>query len=193
MKKINIGSVSIEQTAALAPMASVADTAYRLICKEHHCAYLVSEMISSKGMVYGDKNTPKLCYIDKEERPIALQLFGEDPDFMGKAAEMINRYKPDIVDINMGCPVPKVVNNQSGSALMKTPEIAAEIVYQTVKNADCPVTVKIRKGWDEGSVNAVPFAKMMEQAGAAAIAVHGRLKTEMYHGNADLDIIRQVK
>lgn len=193
MNFVEINEVRIEKTAALAPMASVADTAYRLICKEFHCAYTVSEMISSKGLVYGDKNTPLLCRLEEGERPAALQLFGEDPEFIGRAAKMINGFHPDIIDINMGCPVPKIAGNNAGSALMKTPEVAAEIIRQAVRYAEHPVTVKIRSGWDKEHINAVEFAVMAEQAGAAAIAVHGRTKQEMYGGRADRDIIRRVK
>lgn len=193
MKKIKIGNVEIEQTSALAPMASVADKSYRLLCKEYGASYLVSEMISSKGLCFGDKKTAKLCEIEEQERPMALQIFGEEPVYMGKAAYLLNEYKPDIIDINMGCPVPKIVGNGSGSALMKSPKTAFEIVKETVKNADCPVTVKIRAGWDNKHINAVDFAKILEQAGASAIAVHGRTRNQMYSGNADWEIIKQVK
>ena len=174
-------------------MASVADAAYRIMCKRFGSAYLVSEMISSKGLVYGDKKTAKLCTLLPEERPCALQLFGEDPEFMGKAAKMLNDYKPDIIDINMGCPVPKIVSNGSGSALMKDADRAAAIAAAVVENADCPVTVKIRSGWDKEHINAPALAKMLEQAGVSAIAVHARTKTQMYSGQAEWDIIRQVK
>ncbi|MBR1383319.1 MAG: tRNA dihydrouridine synthase DusB [Ruminococcus sp.] len=193
MEHISIGSIKTEKTAALAPMASVADAAYRIMCKRFGAAYLVSEMISSKGLVYGDKKTGKLCTILDEERPCALQLFGEEPEFMGKAAALLAPYSPDIIDINMGCPVPKIVSNGSGSALMKDPVRAAEIIAATAENARCPVTVKIRSGWDNNSINAVEFAVMCEKAGAAAITVHARTKQQMYSGQADRDIIRQVK
>lgn len=193
MEYIDIGGVKIEKTAALAPMASVADKSYRLLCKEFGAAYLVSEMISSKGMVYGDKKTARLCEIEPEERPYALQLFGEEAYFMGKAAYMLNECRPDIIDINMGCPVPKIVGNGSGSALMKDPERAFEITKEVVRNANCPVTVKFRAGWDDEHINAVEFAKVIEQAGAAAVTVHGRTRMQFYSGKADRDIIRQVK
>lgn len=193
MKKIRIGSVEIERTAALAPMASVADRSYRLMCREFGAAYMVSEMISAKGLCYGDKKTAEMCTIADGERPLALQLFGEDAPFVGRAAYMLNRFSPDIIDINMGCPVPKIVGNGSGSALMKLPKTAEDIVRAAVKNAVCPVTVKIRAGWDENSVNAVEFAKRMEQAGAAAITVHGRTRKQMYSGKADWNIIAEVK
>ena len=193
MDHICIGNVKIERTAALAPMASVADRAYRAVCKEQGAAYMVSEMISAKGLCYSDRKTEELCTVIDSERPYALQLFGEDPKFVGRAASMLMKYKPDILDINMGCPVPKIVGSGSGSALMKTPEIAAEIVRAAVKNSEVPVTVKFRKGWDDENVNAVQFAKVVEQAGASMIAVHGRTRVQMYHGKADRDIIRQVK
>ena len=193
MKTIRIGNIEIEKTAALAPMASVADKTYRLLCKQFGASYLVSEMISSKGLCYGDKKTAKLCEIENEERPMALQIFGEEPVFMGKAAYLLNQYHPDIIDINMGCPVPKIAGNGSGSALMKTPKTAFEIAKETVKNAACPVTVKIRAGWDKDSINAVEFAKGLEQAGVSAIAIHGRTRNQMYSGKADWEIIRLVK
>ena len=193
MEYIRIGNVKIERTAALAPMASVADRAYRLMCREFGAAYTVSEMISSKGLCYGDKKSAKMCRLDDRDRPSAIQLFGEDPEFVGRAAFLLGEYKPDIIDLNMGCPVPKIVGSGSGSALMKTPEIAEKICAAAVKNADCPVTVKMRIGWDEQSINAVDFAKRMEQAGAAALAVHGRTRRQMYSGKADRDMIRRVK
>lgn len=193
MEFVTIGSLKLEKTAALAPMASVADKSYRLLCKEFGAAYLVSEMISSKGLCFNDKKTARLCEIEPEERPYALQLFGEDPYYMGKAADMLNKFSPDIIDINMGCPVPKIVGNGSGSALMKDPKRAFEIACEVVKNAACPVTVKFRSGWDKDSINAVEFAKTLEQSGVAAMAVHGRTRTQFYSGTADWDIIRQVK
>ena len=193
MEHISIGNVKIEKTAALAPMASVADKSYRLMCKEFGAAYLVSEMISSKGLCYGDKKTARLCEIEPEERPYALQLFGEEAEFMGRAAYMLNKFSPDIIDINMGCPVPKIVSNGSGSALMKDPKRAGELILAAVENADCPVTVKIRAGWDSDSINAVEIAKIAEQAGASAVTVHARTRTQFYSGRADRDIIRAVK
>ncbi len=193
MGKIRIGNIAIDKTAALAPMASVADKSYRLMCKKFGAAYLVSEMISSKGLCFGDKKTGRLCEIEDAEYPMALQIFGEEPTYMGKAAYLLNEYKPVILDINMGCPVPKIAGNGSGSALMKSPQTAFEIAKQVVKNAECPVTVKIRAGWDEDNINAVEFAKMLEQAGVSAIAVHGRTRKQMYSGTADWSIIKQVK
>ena len=193
MTYIYIGSVKIEKTAALAPMASVADRAYREICKENGAAYMVSEMISAKGLCYSDRKTEELCTVMDHERPYALQLFGDEPEFIAKAAKKLMEYKPDIIDINMGCPVPKIAGNGAGSALMKNPALAAEIVSAAVNAVEIPVTVKIRKGWDEQNVNAVEFARLMEQAGAAAITVHGRTKNQMYQGKADWEIIRRVK
>ena len=190
---VSIGNVNIERSAALAPMASVADKAYRLMCKHFGAAYLVSEMISAKGLVYGDKKTAVLCQIEQEEHPMALQLFGEDSYYVGKAAEMLAKYKPDIIDINMGCPVPKIVGNGSGSAIMRTPRLAYEIAKAAVENASCPVTAKIRAGWNSESVNAVEVAKYLEEAGVSAIAVHGRTRDQFYSGTADREIIRKVK
>ena len=193
MNYISIGGVKIEKTAALAPMASVADRAYRALCKENGAAYMVSEMISAKGLCYSDRKTEELCTVLESERPYALQLFGDDPHFIAEAAKRLMEYRPDIIDINMGCPVPKVAGNGAGSALMKNPELAAEIVRAAAEAVPVPVTAKIRKGWDENHVNAVELAKALEQAGAAAIAVHGRTKNQMYHGKADWEIIRKVK
>ncbi len=193
MEYINIGNVKIKKTAALAPMASVADRSYRILCREYGACYTVSELISAKGICYSDKKTAELCTVTEAERPMALQLFGDDPEFMKKATEICMKYSPDILDINMGCPVPKVVNNNSGSALMKDIERAAEIVKAVKSVSGVPVTVKFRKGWNKDSVNAVEFAQAMEAAGADALAVHGRTKDQMYLGKADRDIIKQVK
>ncbi len=193
MEKIRIGNVEIEKTAALAPMASVGDRAYRTLCKEYGCSYLVSEMISSKGLFYNDTKTEELCKVSAYEKPMALQLFGEEPIYMQRAVEKILKYTPSIIDINMGCPVPKVAGNGSGSALLKNPKLASEIVKATVSVSTVPVTVKIRAGWDSENINAVEFAKMLEDSGAAAIAVHGRTRMQMYSGKADWNIIRKVK
>ena len=193
MDFINIGSVKIEKTAALAPMAGVADRAFREICKEWGASYTVTEMASSKGLCYNDLKTPELLELSPAEHPSGIQLFGEDPDFMGRATKIALEFKPEIIDINMGCPAPKIVNNKSGSALMKTPEIASEIIKSVVKNSTVPVTVKIRKGWDKNSVNAVEFAKMCEESGASAVCIHGRTREEMYSGQVDMDIIKSVK
>lgn len=190
---VKIGNVQIEKTAALAPMASVADRVYRTLCKEHGASLLVSEMVSSKGICYGDKKTDTLCSITRTERPMAIQLFGEDPEFMGRAASLVSRFEPDIIDINMGCPVPKVVNNNAGSALMKSPDTAYKIARAVIESSSCPVTAKIRSGWDDASINAVEFAQGLDAAGVCAIAVHGRTRKQFYSGNADWDIIRKVK
>lgn len=186
-------SVRIKRTAALAPMASVADGVYRRLCKSFGCAYVVSEMVSAKGLCYSERKTGELCTVTQAERPMAIQLFGEDAEYMGMAAEKLMRFSPDIIDINMGCPVPKVVSNGAGSALMKTPEKAFDIVRAVCSSCDCPVTVKIRSGWDETCINAAEMAMGLEASGAAAIAVHGRTRDQFYSGQADWDIIKKVK
>lgn len=193
MNTVSIGSVKIEQTAALSPMASVADRAYRELCREFGASYLVTEMVSAKGLCYGGAGSLELCEIHEAERPCAVQLFGEEPEFMARAVEIVNRFRPDIIDINMGCPVAKVVNPGGGSALMKNPELAASLVKAAVSRAECPVTVKIRSGWDENSINAPEFAAYMQSAGAAAIAVHARTKKQLYGGLADWSVIKRVK
>ena len=193
MNHITIGNVKIEKTCALSPMASVADRAYREICREYGASYLVSEMVSAKGLCYSGAKSFELCEVHDSERPYAIQLFGEEPEFMAKAVELVNPFKPDIIDINMGCPVAKVVNPGGGSALMKTPELAADILRAAVSRAECPVTVKFRAGWDFDHINAEEFAVLMEQAGAAAVAVHPRTRTQMYSGHSDWSIIKKVK
>lgn len=191
---INIGNVSIKKTAVLAPMASVADRAYRLMCKKYGASYLVSEMVSAKGICYSDKKTSALCTVTDEERPMAVQLFGSEPDFMAEAVKIVLQYNPDIIDINMGCPVPKVVNTKAGSALMKDIKLASQITESAVKSAEgTPVTVKIRSGWDSEHINAVEMSKALENSGASAIAVHGRTREQFYSGKADWNIIKQVK
>ena len=192
-KTLKIGRVTIERTAALAPMASVADRAYREICKEMGAAYVVGELASAKALTYSDRKTEELLKPSDKERPMAAQLFGYDPADMAEGARSALRFSPDILDINMGCPVPKVVKNGEGSALMKNPKLVYEIVSALVKAIDKPVTVKIRKGFDDDHVNAVEIAKIIEEAGAAAVAVHGRTREQYYSGKADWDIIRQVK
>lgn len=193
MDYITIGNVKIEKTCALSPMASVADRAYRTVCREFGASLLTSEMVSAKGLCYSSAKTEELCLVTDFERPYSIQLFGEEPKFIFDAVKIVNTYKPDIIDINMGCPVPKVVNPGGGSALMKTPELAFEIVKAAVAAADCPVTVKIRSGWDENSINATEFAALMEKAGASAIAVHPRTRKQMYSGESDWSIIKAVK
>lgn len=193
MQTITIGNHRFDKTAALAPMAGVADHAYRSLAKEHGAVLLVSEMISAKGLCYDSRGSAELCRITEYERPMALQLFGSEPEFLARAAAMVQEYRPDFIDLNMGCPVPKVVNTGAGSALMKTLELAAECVRAAVRESSVPVTVKMRIGWDEAHINAVEFAQCMEQAGAAAITVHGRTKTQLYSGHADWSQIAAVK
>ncbi len=177
----------------MAPMAGVTDLPFRVLCKGQGADLTYTEMISAKGIYYRNKNTEKLWQIAEEERPVALQLFGSDPELMADMAQRIEQRNFDILDINMGCPVPKVVNNGEGSALMKQPELAAKIVRAVSGRIQKPVTVKIRKGFDAGTVNAVDFAKRMEESGAAAIAVHGRTRGEYYSGKADWEVIARVK
>ena len=193
MEYINIGNVKIRKTAALAPMAGVADRAFRKVAKEFGAAYLVGEMASCKGLVYSDRKTAELLTVTDSERPMAIQLFGSEPEFVSPAVEIAERFSPDIIDINCGCPVPKVAGNGAGSALMKNPKLFGDIVSAAVKAAKVPVTVKIRKGWDESSVNAVEIARIAEECGASAVAVHGRTRNQMYNGKADWDIIAEVK
>ena len=191
---IKIGNVKIRKTAALAPMAGVADRAYRFMCKKFGAAYLVSEMVSAKGICYGDKKTAQLCTVTDVERPMAVQLFGSEPEFMAEAVKILLGFSPDIIDINMGCPVPKVINTGSGSAILKSPDLAAKLTESAVKAAgDTPVTVKIRSGWDSDNINAVEVAKAAESAGASAITVHGRTREQFYSGSADWSVITQVK
>lgn len=191
---IKIGSKTIARTAALAPMAGVADRAYRLMCKKYGAAYVVSEMVSAKGICYSDRKTAELCTVTDEERPMAVQLFGSEPDFMAEAVKIVLEYRPDIIDINMGCPVPKVVGTGAGSALMRDVKLAADITEAAVRAAgDTPVTVKIRSGWNSESINAPEMARALESAGAAAIAVHGRTRDMFYSGESDNSVIRAVK
>lgn len=193
MEYVTIGNVRIDKTAALAPMASVADRAYRLMAKEYGAAYCVGEMASCKGLVYSDNRTAELLTVTDAERPMAVQLFGSEPEFMAKAVKIAERYHPDIIDINAGCPMPKITGGGAGSALMKAPQLFGELIAAAVSATDIPVTVKIRKGWDDSSVNAVELAKIAEDNGAAAVAVHGRTREQLYSGKADWDIIREVK
>lgn len=191
--KLTIGNVTLENNLILAPMAGVTDLPFRLLCKEQGAGLLCTEMISAKAIHFKNKNTKSLMRILPEERPVSLQLFGSEPDLMAEIAAQIEDEPFDILDINMGCPVPKVVNNQEGSALMKNPKLVGEIVSKMASAIKKPLTVKIRKGFTEGSVNAVEIAKIIEASGAAAIAVHGRTREQYYEGKADWDIIRQVK
>lgn len=193
MIPLKIGNVILENNLVLAPMAGVCDLPFRLLCKEQGAGLLCMEMVSAKGIYYNNKNTEILLTTDPREHPVSLQLFGSDPDIMSEMAKRIEERPFDILDINMGCPVPKVVNNGEGSALMKQPKLVEQIVSKVVKAIQKPVTVKIRKGFDDNHINAVEIARIAEQAGAAAVAVHGRTREQYYSGNADWDIIRQVK
>ena len=191
--KLKIGNVELADPCVLAPMAGVTDLPFRLLCREQGVGLLSMEMVSAKAISFHNKNTQALMEIAEGENPISLQLFGSDADIISEMAKEIEERPFDILDINMGCPVPKVVNNGEGSALMKDPKRVEEIVTKTVKAVKKPVTVKIRKGFDEGHVNAVEIARIIEASGAAAIAVHGRTREQYYSGEADWDIIRQVK
>ena len=191
---VKICDIEITGRLTLAPMAGVTDFAFRSICREMGAALTTTEMVSAKALVYKDEKTRALLYIPEPEHPCAAQIFGHEPDVMAEAAGLALEISgADILDINMGCPVGKVVKSGDGSALMKTPELAGSIIESVCRAVDRPVTVKFRKGWDGGSVNAVEFAKICEQAGAAAIAVHGRTRVQMYSGRADWDVIREVK
>ncbi|MBC8574234.1 tRNA dihydrouridine synthase DusB [Jingyaoa shaoxingensis] len=192
-KELKIGNVRLENPYILAPMAGVTDLPFRLLCKEMGAGLICMEMVSAKAISFHNKNTEKLMEIEEQERPVSMQLFGSDPDLIAEMAAQIEERPFDILDLNMGCPVPKVVNNGEGSALMKNPHLAAEIVRKTSRAIQKPLTVKIRKGFDEKHVNAVEMAKYLEDAGAAAIAVHGRTREQYYAGKADWEIIRQVK
>lgn len=190
---MKIGNVTIQGYAALAPMAGVADRAFREVCKEYGACYLVGEMASAKGLVRGDGKTGELLSVTGFERPMAVQLFGDDPQTMADAARMALAYKPDLIDLNMGCPAPKIAGNGGGSALHKNPRLAGEIIRAVADAVHIPVTVKIRKGWDDALVNAVEMACIAEQNGAQAVCVHGRTRAQMYAPPVDIDIIRAVK
>lgn len=191
---MKIGDIELRGNLTLAPMAGVTDFAFRRVCRGLGAALTTTEMVSAKALVYKDEKTKALLYIPEDEHPCAAQIFGHEPGVMAEAAVMAREISgADIIDINMGCPVGKVVKSGDGSALMRTPELAEEIIRSVVKSAGCPVTVKFRKGWDNGSVNAVDFARMCEDSGAAAVAVHGRTRAQMYAGRADWDIIREVR
>lgn len=191
--RLQIGNISIQNPCVLAPMAGVTDLPFRMLCREQGVGLISMEMVSAKAISFHNKNTEALMEIAPGENPIAMQLFGAEPDIISEMAKSIEERPFDILDINMGCPVPKVVNNGEGSALMKDPKRIEQIVSRTVKAIQKPVTVKIRKGFDSGHVNAVEIAKIIESAGAAAITVHGRTREQYYSGPADWDIIRQVK
>ncbi|MBQ1194430.1 MAG: tRNA dihydrouridine synthase DusB [Lachnospiraceae bacterium] len=190
---MKIGNIEITNNVALGPMAGVTDLPFRRLCREMGCGLVYTEMVSAKAILYGNKNTDELLRTDENEHPIAVQLFGSDPDIMADIASRLEEGPYDFIDINMGCPVPKIVNNKEGSALMKDPKLAGKIVNAIAKKCKKPVTVKFRKGFNDNMVNAVEMAKIMEANGAAAVAVHGRTREQYYSGVADWDIIRQVK
>ena len=193
MKKLQIGNVTLDNPVILAPMAGVSDLPFRLLCREMGAALVCMEMVSAKAILYKNRNTEELLTIDPKEHPVSLQLFGSDPDIISEIAKQIEERPFDILDLNMGCPVPKVVNNGDGSALMKNPRLAGEIIEKTARAIKKPLTVKIRKGFDDAHVNAVELAHIAQESGAAAVAVHGRTREQYYAGHADWDIIRQVK
>ena len=192
---MNIGNIEIKNGIMLAPMAGVTDYAFRVLCKKYGAEYMVSEMISAKGMHYNDNKTKTLAKITDFERPMGLQIFGSEPDILAEAAERLqdSEFRPEVIDINMGCPMKKIVGNGEGSALMTTPKLAGECIRTVVNAVKIPVTVKIRSGWNSDSINAVEMAKIAESKGASAICVHGRTRTQMYMPPVDLNIIKQVK
>ncbi len=190
---MKIGNVELKNNIFLAPMAGVTDLPFRILCKEMGCGMVYSEMVSAKGIWYNNENTKKLLTVEQKERPTAVQLFGSQPEIMSAMAKKIEQYDIDIIDINMGCPAPKIVKNGEGSALTKNPELVGEIIKAMVSTQKKPVTIKIRKGFDEKHINAVEIAKVAERNGAAAIAVHGRTREQYYSGKADWDIIKSVK
>ena len=191
---VNIGGVQIDSRLALGPMAGVTDLAFRTICREQGAGLTITEMVSAKALCYQDKKSIPLLHLGCDEHPAAAQIFGSDPVCMQEAAAIAREVSgADIIDINMGCPVPKIANSGDGSGLMRTPELAVKVAEAVIRGAGCPVTVKMRLGWDKGSINCVEFAKAMEQVGVAAVAVHGRTRTQMYAGTANWDWIREVK
>lgn len=190
---MKLGNLEIQRKACLAPMAGTADRAFRELCRGYGAAFCVSEMVSSKGISFNSKKSAELMMISPDERPCGVQIFGDDPKVMADAAKFAMQFEPEFIDINMGCPAPKISGNGCGSALMKNPPLCGEIVNAVVNAVEVPVTVKIRKGWDENSVNAVEVAKICESAGASAITVHGRTREQFYQPPADWTIIRQVK
>jgi tRNA-dihydrouridine synthase B len=191
---MRIGNFEPYNKVFLAPMAGVTDKAFRIICRGFNCGLVYTEMVSSKGLYYGSKRTDLMLDIDDAEAPAVVQIFGSDPEIMGNmAAEISKNSKVALIDINMGCPAPKIIKNCEGSALMRSPELAEKVIKSVVLKSSKPVTVKIRKGWDENLINAVEFARMIEYAGASAVAVHGRTRAQMYEGKADWDIIKAVK
>ena len=193
MKALKIGGLTLENPVVLGPMAGVTDLPFRILCKEQGAGLLYTEMVSAKAIYYGNRNTETLLRVEEKERPVGVQLFGSDPEIISRMAARISEGPYDLIDLNMGCPVPKVVNNGEGSALMKDPDLAGRILEALVKAVPQPVTVKIRKGFDDSSVNAVEIAKIAEECGVSAVAVHGRTRAQYYSGTADWEIIRQVK
>ena len=193
MKQLKIGNVTLPNRYILGPMAGVTDLPFRVLCKEQGAGLLCMEMVSAKAILYNNKNTESLLEIHPDEQPVSLQFFGSDPKIMSEMAKRVEERPFDIMDINMGCPVPKIVNNHEGSALMKDPAQAEKVLTAMVKAVKKPITVKFRKGFNDQSINAVEFAKMAESCGVAAVAVHGRTREQYYSGKADWDIIRQVK
>ena len=193
MSELKIGSLQLENPFLLAPLAGITDAPTRRLCREQGAALTYSEMVSGKGLWYNDKNTGKLLQIYEDEKPVAIQIFGHEPDVMAFTARTLDSYENALLDINMGCPVPKIVRNGEGSALMKNPDLVYDIVSAVVKNSSKPVTAKIRAGWDSESINAVEVAHAISAAGASAVAVHGRTREQYYSGKADWDIIKQVK
>lgn len=189
---MKIGNLKFDHIAFLAPMAGIADRAFRELCVQHGAAYTVTEMVSSKGLTMGDKKSAQLLTIGSE-RPCGAQIFGDDPETMAQAAKKCLAFSPEIIDINMGCPAPKIASNGGGASLMKNPQLAYEITKAVAEAVPVPVTVKIRKGWDDDSINAVQMAALAEKAGAAAVTVHGRTKEQMYSGKVDYNIIAEVK
>ncbi len=190
---MKIGNLEIHGHAALAPMAGAGDRAFRRLCADHGAAFVTTEMVSAKGLCYGDRKSRELLVLDEGEHPAAIQLFGDDPDIMAKAASLVMEFHPDVIDVNMGCPAPKIAGNSCGSALMRNPDLCRRIIEAMAKEVDVPVTAKIRKGYDKQHVNAVEVALAVEAGGAAAVTVHGRTRDQMYAPPVDLDIIREVK
>lgn len=191
---MKIGNIETKNNVFLAPMAGVTDLVFRVICKEMDCGMVYSEMVSAKGVQHNNKNTKELLKVDERERPVAMQMFGSDPEIMAEMARKLNEYEDiDILDINMGCPAPKIVKNGEGSALTLNPKLVGEIISAVSKASEKPVTVKFRKGFDDDHINAPEFAQIMEENGAAAVAVHGRTRVQYYTGEADWNIIKEVK
>ena len=190
---MKIGNVELKNNIFLAPMAGVTDLPFRCLCKEYGAGFVYSEMVSTKGLYYNDRKTADLLKLDPSELPAAVQIFGSDPDIMAMAAERLQNSGAAVIDINMGCPTPKITNNGDGSALMKNPELAGKIISAVRKSVNCPMSVKFRMGWDDDSINAVEFAKTAENNGADAITIHGRTRAQFYSGKANLEIIKKVK